>query len=44
MYPEYGNDLQRMIEEKGIQDVLFLNTTSVMMQPEKSETIAGMFP
>ncbi len=44
MYPEYDNNLQRMIEEKGIQDVLFLNTTSVMMQPAKSETIAGMFP
>ena len=44
LYSEYNNNLMRLIQDKGIQDVLFLNTTSVMMQPAKSEEILEMFP
>lgn len=44
LYGEYGNNLEQLIREKGIQDVLFLNTTSAMVVPDMINSMWGMFP
>ena len=44
LYSEYGNNLLQLIQDKGIQDVLFLNTTSAMVVPDMIGSMAEMFP
>ncbi|MBQ1396444.1 MAG: hypothetical protein IIY84_03950 [Eubacterium sp.] len=42
-YNEYGNDFVQLVKDKGIQDVILLNTTLTLCNKDLSQSMADMF-
>ena len=43
LYTAYGNNITKLIQDKGIQDVILLNTTMVVVKASTSQAMGAMF-
>ena len=43
IYSKYENDFVKMVQDKNIQDVILLNTTTALCDTSLSSTMIGMF-